>query len=417
MPDQDWLGQGFSHIWLPYAQMKNMTMPVPIVGAEGARLYCRDGRVLIDGVSSWWTACHGYNHPALRRALFHQGGHLPHVMLGGLANEPAYRLAGRLAGLTGLDRVFFSESGSVAVEIALKIALQYWRNRGHGQRTRFLAFADGYHGDTLGTMAVSDPVALHGAFAATIPPQFSTPVPRLESERRQYSALLDAHRHELAAVIVEPLVQGAGGMKFHDGETLRFIADQARARDLLFIADEIMTGFGRTGTMFATAEAGLVPDIMTLSKALTGGTLPLAATLASAKVFAAFHSDAEEDALMHGPTYSGNALACAVALAALDLFDDEPRLAQVARIADQLRIGLAPCATHPWVRDVRVKGALGVVELDRPSAFLRPAFLARNTWIRPFGSVIYLAPPFVIAESELTRLTDSVSAVLAAHGG
>lgn len=409
----DWLASGFPHLWLPYAQMKVAPTPLPVVGAAGARLTLADGRELIDGVSSWWTACHGYNHPHIRAAVAAQLQAVPHVMLGGLATEPTLRLARRLAGLLpgDLDHVFFSESGSVSVEIAMKMAVQYWINRGRKDRHRFLSFRFGYHGDTLAAMSVCDPdEGMHGLFKGYLPQQIIADVPRTAEQQDSFVRLLRAHRDEIAAVIIEPLVQGAGGMKMYQPEVLAFLRRACDEADCLLILDEIMTGFGRIGPMFACLEAGIVPDIITLSKALTGGTLPLAATVARRHIYEAFLSDDPAKALMHGPTYMGNALASAAANASLDLFEREPRLTQVRAIAAQLAAELEPCRHLAGVVDVRVRGALGIVQLNRASEgpWFRPRFLADGVWIRPFGDVVYVAPPFVISPDELSRLTGAI---------
>jgi adenosylmethionine-8-amino-7-oxononanoate aminotransferase len=409
----DWLTSGFAHLWLPYAQMKMAPTPIAVVGADGARLKLADGRELIDGVSSWWTTCHGYNHPHIRDAVAAQLQAVPHVMLGGLATEPTLRLAKRLAGLLpgDLDHVFFSESGSVSVEIAMKMAVQYWINRGQKGRHRFVSFRFGYHGDTLAAMSVCDPdEGMHGLFKGYLPQQIIADVPRTTDQQAEFLRLLRAHRNEVAAVIIEPLVQGAGGMKFHEPDVLRFLRQACDEADCLLILDEIMTGFGRIGPMFACAEAEMVPDIITLSKALTGGTLPLAATVARKHVFEAFLSDDPSKALMHGPTYMGNALACAAANASLDLFEREPRLTQVRAIEAQLRAELEPCRHLTGVVDVRVRGALGVVQLAKAGEgpWFRPRFLQDGVWIRPFGDIVYVAPPFVISSEELSRLTRAI---------
>ena len=409
----DWLAGGAAHLWLPYAQMKLAPTPIAIVGADGARLKLADGRELIDGVSSWWTVCHGYNHPHIREAVAAQLQAVPHVMLGGLATEPTSRLAKRLADLLpgDLDHVFFSESGSVSVEIAMKMAVQYWINRGQKGRHRFVSFRFGYHGDTLAAMSVCDPdEGMHGLFKGYLPQQIIADVPATRERQAEFVRLLRAHRNEVAAVIIEPLVQGAGGMKFHEPDVLRFLRQACDEADCLLILDEIMTGFGRIGPMFACNEAEIVPDIITLSKALTGGTLPLAATVACKRVFEAFLSDDPSKALMHGPTYMGNALACAAANASLDLFEREPRLQQVRAIEAQLRAELEPCRRLTGVVDVRVRGALGVVQLARAGEgpWFRPRFLDDGVWIRPFGDIVYLAPPFVISSDELARLTQAI---------
>ena len=405
---------GLEHLWLPYAQMQTAPAPLPVARTEGCRIYLEDGRALIDGTASWWTACHGYNHPHIRAAIEAQLARMPHVMLAGLAHAPAATLAARLAALLlgELDHVFFSDSGSVAVEIALKMAAQYFRNRGEDRRT-VVAFKGGYHGDTLGAMAVSDPATgFQGRLAGSGAPQPILDLPRDERSAAALGAYLDSHA--VAALIVEPLVQGAGGMVFHDPAVLRRLRELSSRHGALLIFDEIFTGFGRTGRMFAMEAAGVAPDIVTLSKALTGGTLPLAATVASRRVYDGFLSDDPQDALMHGPTFMGNALACAAANASLDLFEREPRLAQAAAIAAQMARELAPCRTLPGVKDVRVMGAIGVIELKRldNAEDLRRRFVAEGVWIRPFGRIVYLTPALTISGDEMTTLTGAIRRVL-----
>lgn len=409
----DWYRAGLEHVWLPYAQMKTALGPLPVVSTQGSRITLADGRELIDGVASWWTACHGYNHPAIRNAVAEQLSRMPHVMFGGLVHEPALTLARRLCALLpgDLTRVFFTESGSVAVEVALKMAIQYWTNRGIPRRSWFVSFKGGYHGDTAGAMAVCDPaVGMHGVFSETAATHPVAPLPRDEQATRALDRMLARYADNLAGIIVEPLVQGAGGMIFHDADTLQRIRTLADKYELLLIFDEVFTGFGRTGTMFAYEAAGFAPDIITLSKALTGGTLPLAATVANEKIFNAFWSDDPKKALMHGPTFMGNALACAAANASLDLFDAEPRLQQVHELAEQMSVGLAPCRDLPNVADVRVQGAIGVVEMKEIADLdvLRSAFIDEGVFVRPFGDVIYLTPAFTIAPDELNRLTGAI---------
>jgi adenosylmethionine-8-amino-7-oxononanoate aminotransferase len=413
----EWYRAGLDHIWLPYAQMKTMRSPLPVAHTHGCRIVLADGRELIDGIASWWTACHGYNHPHIRAAVERQLALMPHVMLGGLVHEQAMTLARRLAALLpgDLSRVFFSESGSVAVEIAMKMAAQYWLNRGQRRRTRFIAFTGGYHGDTTGAMAVCDPQGgMHALFHALLPEHDIIDLPHDEARAAALERLLERRAGQIAGMIVEPLVQGAGGMRFHDAAVLRRLRAAADRHDVLLIFDEIFTGLGRTGSLFASAAAGVVPDIVTLSKALTGGTLPLAATVATSKVFEAFWSDDPARALMHGPTYMGNALACAAANASLDLFEQEPRLQQVAAITDALERGLSPCRELPGVTDVRVLGAVGVVELDHIDDLdgLRARFVEEGVFVRPFGTTVYLTPSFTIAAEELATLTGAVFAVL-----
>ena len=412
-----WHQAGLAHVWLPYAQMKTMRPPLAVVRTQDCRIVLADGRELIDGIASWWTACHGYNHPHIRQAVERQLGQMPHVMFGGLVHEQALTLARRLAALLpgDLDRVFFSDSGSVAVEVAMKMAVQYWLNRGRRGRSKLVAFRGGYHGDTAGAMAVCDPEAgMHARFAGLLPQHLIADLPRDEQSTAALMRLFERHAEELAGIIVEPLIQGAGGMHFHDAAVLRRLREAADRHELLLIFDEIFTGFGRTGTLFACQQAAVVPDIITLSKALTGGTLPLAATVARGKVFDAFWSDDPADALMHGPTFMGNALACAAANASLDLFEREPRLDQVRAIETILTQGLIACRDVPGVRDVRVRGAVGVVELERIDNLgeLRKRFVAEGVFLRPFGSIIYLTPAFTIDEPDLRALTGAIETVV-----
>jgi adenosylmethionine---8-amino-7-oxononanoate aminotransferase len=413
----DWYAAGLDHVWLPYAQMKTARQPLPVVRTHGSRIVLADGRELIDGIASWWTACHGYNHPHIRAAMEQQLELMPHVMFGGLAHEQALTLARRLAALLpgDLDRVFFSDSGSVAVEVAMKMALQYWLNRGIGGRSKFISFRGGYHGDTTGAMAVSDPaIGLQGPLHVFLPQHLVVDLPQREESDMQFERMLERRAEGIAGIIVEPLAQGAGGMRFHDPTVLTRLRAAADRYDLLLIFDEIFTGFGRTGDMFACTAAGVVPDIVTVSKALTAGTLPLGATITRRKIFDAFWSDDPAHALMHGPTYMANALACAAANASLDLFEREPRREQVAAISAQLARELKSCRDLPNVKDVRVLGAIGVVELDRIGDLdrLRARFVEEGVFIRPFGSVVYLTPAFTIGAEDLAKLTGAIVKVL-----
>src|SRR5215469_3748898 len=410
---------GLEHLWLPYAQMKAAPHPLAVAATRDCRIVLADGRELLDGNASWWTACHGYNHSHIRGAVERQLASMPHIMFGGLVHQQALTLARRLVGMLGqanFERVFFSESGSVAVEVALKMALQYWRNRGVSGRDRIVAFKGGYHGDTSGAMAISDPQSgFHGTLSGTLPPEIIIDLPVDETSTAALDAILAKESDRIAAIIIEPLVQGAGGMRFHEVHVLQTLRTLADRYELLLIFDEIFTGFGRTGTMFAFEQADVVPDIITLSKALTGGTLPLAATVARRKVFEAFWSDDPAKALMHGPTFMANALGCAAANASLDLFAREPWLSRVARIEALLRQSLEPCRTLAGVKEVRAKGAIGVVELERIDNVdaLRQRFIEEGVFVRPFGSVIYLTPAFTIAEEDLAKLTGAVVRVLA----
>ncbi len=413
----DWYCSGLPHIWLPYTQMKKHSSPLPVVRTEGARMTLADGRELIDGIASWWTACHGYNHPHIRQAIEYQLKQMPHVMFGGLVHEQALTLARRLTALMpdDLTRVFFSDSGSVAVEVAMKMAVQYWINRGARGRTQFVAFKGGYHGDTTGAMSICDPEdGVHALFAGLLRQHIIVDIPENDERIAALENVLSERAESVAGIIIEPLVQGAGGMKFHDAAALKRLRALADRYELLLVFDEIFTGFSRTGSMFACEAAGVAPDIVTLSKALTGGTLPLAATIATNKVFDAFWSDDPRKALMHGPTFMANALGCAAANASLDLFEREPRLSQVAAIAAILADGLAACRGLRGVKDVRVLGAIGVVEMEHIADLdvLRRRFIDEGVFLRPFGNVIYLTPAFTITPDELKQLTDAVVKVV-----
>ncbi|WP_419830281.1 adenosylmethionine--8-amino-7-oxononanoate transaminase [Methylobacterium sp.] len=404
-------------LWRPYTQMGVAAPPLEAVATHGSRIVLADGRELVDGIASWWTAVHGYNHPHIARSVADQLARMPHVMFGGLTHAPAERLASRLSALLpgDLDHVFLSDSGSVAVEVALKMSAQMWLNRGVSGRTKVLAFRGGYHGDTMGAMSVCDPEeGMHRRFGAYLPSQVFCDLPRSLAETEALDAALAAHRETLVAVIVEPLVQGAGGMVLHPPEVLATVARLARRHGLPLIADEIFTGFGRTGSLFACEQAGIVPDILCLSKALTGGTMALAATVARTEVFEAFWSEDPAAALMHGPTFMANPLACAAANASLDLFATEPRLEQAGAIARRLADGLSGLKGLPGVADVRVLGALGAVQFTAPPdlAALKAGFLDRDVWVRPFGDIVYLTPALTIPDADLDRLIEAVVGVV-----
>jgi len=408
-----WFTQGAPHVWQPYTQMKTARAAIPIVSAQGTRLRLADGRELLDGVGSWWTVVHGYRHPHIEAAIAAQLRTLPHVMLGGLAHEQAYTLAARLAALLPgeLAHAFFSESGSVAVEVAMKMAAQFWLNRGVRGRTRFLAFQGGYHGDTFAAMGVCDPEdGMHSLFKGIVREELVVPLPVTEEELAAFDGLLAREGQTLAALLIEPLVQGAGGMRMHTPETLRRISEVARRHGILIIFDEIFVGFGRLGSLFAMEQVGVVPDIVCLGKALTGGFLPLAVTVATEQIFEAFLDDSPAKALMHGPTFTGNALACAAANASLDLFEREPRLAQVERLEAWLTAGLEPARGAPNVVDVRVKGALGVIQLRRmpPLTSFEQQFAEAGVFLRPFGNVLYTTPAYVSSEEEIATLTSAL---------
>jgi len=397
--------------------MKTEAAPLEVVATEGCWLHLRDGRRLLDGIASWWTACHGYNHPHIRAEVAAQLEAMPHVMFGGLSHEPAERLGVRLAALLpgSLNHAFFTESGSVSVEVAMKMAIQSWQNRGRPGKTERVAFLGGYHGDTFATMALCDPSeGMHTRFRGVLPQSRVVRLPRTPDQRDRFRSWLLRRKDRIATVLVEPLVQAAGGFLFHEPELLRFLREVCTEAEVLLIFDEIAVGFGRLSSMFACEAAGVVPDIITLSKALTGGTLPLAATVATTEVFEAFWSDDKADALMHGPTYMANPMGCAAANASLDLFEREPRLEQARAMEPRMREGLGALASTPGVVDVRARGALGVVELSdgEASTWLRRRFVDAGVWVRPLGRSVYLMPPLVASEAELAQLTSAVVEVV-----
>ena len=411
----EWFQAGAPHIWLPYTQMQTAPDALPVVSAEGCRLRLADGREIIDGTAAWWSMCHGYQHPAIVQAIHEQSQTLSHVMFAGLAHESAYRLAAELAQLTGLERVFFSDSGSTSVEVALKMALQYWRNQGKPRKSKIIHFTHGYHGDTFGAMSVSSRDGFHTAYDSLTTRYFQLDIPEDEYSMAECTDMIAGIADKTAALIIEPLVQGAGGMKFHSPDVLAALRSLCRDHDILFIADEIMTGFYRTGTRFACEEAGIMPDIICVGKALTGGHIGLAATLASADVFAGFLSDDSQHALMHGPTFMANPIACAAALASCQLFAASDYTEHAARIETQLREGLNPLRPLPGIADVRVTGAIGVVEFaNAPTDIfaLRAECVKRGVWLRPFGTCFYLMPPLVIEQGELQRVIDVTCEVI-----
>ncbi len=410
----DWLRFDREHLWHPYASVLDPPPVWPVVSASGNRLRLADGRELVDGMASWWCAIHGYNVPELNEAAAAQLSRMSHVMFGGLTHEPAARLGQRLLQLApdGLDAVFFADSGSVAVEVALKMALQYWRAQGVTERSKLLTIRRGYHGDTLGAMSVCDPdTGMHHLFAGMLPEQLFVDAPPNVTEGPWDDACLDGMRQALArdgervaAVILEPVVQGAGGMRIYHPEFLQGVRKLCDEYGALLILDEIATGFGRTGRLFACEHAQVAPDIMCLGKALTGGYLTLAAVLASRRV--AEGVEAGGHVLMHGPTFMANPLACAVANASIELLLASPWRQRVQAIEQGLKEGLAPCRRLPGVRDVRVLGAIGVVEMTRPVDARRaqPMFVERGVWIRPFANLIYVMPPYVTGGPDVRRL-------------
>jgi adenosylmethionine-8-amino-7-oxononanoate aminotransferase len=416
------------HVWHPYSSLPPGCAPLLVSSAAGARLRLAGGGELIDGMSSWWCAIHGYRHPRLDRAIREQLESMSHVMFGGLTHEPAVRLAERLVELSppGLNHVFFADSGSVSVEVAIKMALQYWQAAGRPERHRLMTVRGGYHGDTFGAMAVCDPVGgMHSMFTDVLARHVFAERPPAGFGRgldQAYAAgvadLMARHAHELAAVIVEPVVQGAGGMHFYSPAVVAHLRELCDRHGLLLVLDEIATGFGRTGPLFASEHAEVSPDIMCVGKALTGGYLSLAATLCTGDV-ARMLSGGPGGALMHGPTFMGNPLACAVALASLELLTGSSWQTRVARIERELTEGLAPAAELPGVQDVRVLGGIGVVQTAQPvdvEAATRAA-IAHGVWLRPFRDLVYAMPPYVCTSEETAQIAQAVVAAAAAGSG
>ena len=413
-PDMpDWQRQATDNLWPPYTQMRTTPIGLPVIEAEGVRIKLADGRTLIDGVSSWWSVCHGYRHPHIEQAVVNQLQKLPHIMLGGYQHEPAALLARRLADFCPgeLNHVFFTDSGSVAIEVAMKMAIQFWLNNGIKGRHKFMHFRGGYHGDTFATMAVCDPEeGMHSHFSGVLTPQILAELPINDELYERLDNQMATHADALAGLLIEPLVQGAGGMIFHSEDVLKKVADLCQKHNILLIADEIMTGLGRLGEMVACQRADITPDIITFSKTLTGGTVPLAATIASRRIFEAFLDDDPSKALMHGPTFMGNPIGCAAALASLDLFEQEPRLDQVKAIETQLIKELEPARELPAVKDVRVCGSIGVIETTGLGDvnLLKKRFVEAGVWIRPFGNIIYTIPPYIIGQKDLTQITSAM---------
>lgn len=419
----DWQAFDREHVWHPYASMPDAPETWPVEYAEGVRIRLADGRELIDGMASWWCAIHGYNVPELNRAIERQTRDMAHVMFGGLTHKPAAKLVEKLLKITpnGIKHVFLADSGSVSVEIAIKIALQYWQAQGVRKKTKLLTIRHGYHGDTFGAMSVCDPVSgMHHLFSNMLPqhifadaPPNGTDTEWNDSQIADFRQNIEQHQDAIAAVILEPVVQGAGGMRIYAPEFLRQVRKLCDAHDVLLIADEIATGFGRTGKLFACEHAGISPDIMCVGKALTGGYMTLAAVLTTARVCAGMHKNGS--ILMHGPTFMANPLACAVALASIKLLLSSPWQERIAAIETQLKEELAPCLRLTQVADVRVLGAIGVVELKNTVDMdqVQPLFVEKGVWIRPFGKLLYIMPPYVISPDDLSCLTRVICEVAA----
>ncbi|MBP2170423.1 adenosylmethionine-8-amino-7-oxononanoate aminotransferase [Erwinia toletana] len=410
------------HIWHPYTSMTDPLPCYPVVAASGIRLQLSDGRQLVDGMSSWWAAIHGYNHPRLNQALQTQIGQMSHVMFGGITHPAAVALCRQLVAMTPepLECVFLADSGSVAVEVAMKMALQYWQARG-AKRQQFLTLRNGYHGDTFAAMSVCDPQnSMHSLYQGYLPSHHFADAPQCRfddnwqpDDAGSFTRLIEQHKNSLAAVILEPIVQGAGGMRFYHPGYLQRVRELCDQHDVLLIADEIATGFGRTGKLFACDHAAIAPDILCVGKALTGGTMTLSATLTTRAV-AETISNGAAGCFMHGPTFMGNPLACAVASESLAMLAENHWPAQVAAIEQQLRAALLPLRDHPQVADARVLGAIGVIECRHPvnMAAIQQFFVDQGVWIRPFGRLIYLMPPYVIDPQALQQLTDAINAAL-----
>ncbi|WP_298633969.1 adenosylmethionine--8-amino-7-oxononanoate transaminase [uncultured Umboniibacter sp.] len=411
------------HIWHPYSSATNPSPTFLVERCEGVTIELADGRQLIDGMSSWWCTVHGYNHPRLNQAMTEQIAKMSHVMFGGFTHNPAVELSRRLVDLTpqGLERVFLADSGSVSVEVAIKMAIQYQASRGKPQKHRIMTVRNGYHGDTFGAMATCDPVTgMHHLFQQSMPQQLFADAPPLGFERAFQPSDLDSvrdllahHAGDTAAFIIEPITQGAGGMRFYSPDYLAALAELCKANDVLLIADEIATGFGRTGKLFAVEHAGICPDILCLGKALTGGTMTLAATLCTAEVANGI-SHGEAGVFMHGPTFMGNPLACRVACESIDLLIENDWSNQVSEIEKTLIEELSPLSDNDSVATIRVLGAMGVIEMKHPVDLneIQPLLVEQGVWLRPFGKLIYMMPPFVITKTELQQLCRATATVI-----
>ena len=414
------------HVWHPYASMDNPPPAYPVVSAHGVRLTLADGQELIDGMASWWCAVHGYNHPHLNEAMKLQIDDMSHVMFGGITHQPAVSLAKRLVDLTpaGLDKVFFADSGSVAVEVAIKMALQYWHAKEQPNKNRMLTIRNGYHGDTFGAMAVCDPInGMHSLFASVLPQHHFVEAPPMGFDRplqdgdlTELEDKMREHQNDIAALILEPIVQGAGGMRFYSPQWLKGAAELCKQYNILLIADEIATGFGRSGALFACDHAQVKPDIMCLGKAITGGTMSFAATLTTSEIATSI-SRGEASCFMHGPTFMANPLACAVANASLDLLERSDWKRQVDGINKGLKSLLEPAKALAYVEDVRVLGAIGVIQVTQAVdlGIIQKMFVDEGIWVRPFGKLVYVMPPYVMSPEDLALLCNGMLRALAVY--
>ncbi|MEO0430821.1 MAG: adenosylmethionine--8-amino-7-oxononanoate transaminase [Cyanobacteria bacterium J06656_5] len=419
LPTDQLLALDRQHVWHPYAAMPNPLPIFPVKSAQGVYLELEDGRTLVDGMSSWWTCIHGYNHPRLNQAAHDQIDRMSHVMFGGLTHQPAVQLAQRLVELTPdpLQQVFFCDSGSVAVEVAMKMAIQYWYNLGQPQKHRFLTVRGGYHGDTFDAMSVCDPVnGMHHLFNQVLRQQYFADTPQIpfwgvwdDTDIASFEQLLVENHGQIAAAIFEPVVQGAGGMRFYSPDYVRRARELCGQYGVLLILDEIATGFGRTGQLFACEHADITPDILCVGKALSGGFMSLAATLTTPQISQVF-AQGEAGVFMHGPTFMANPLACAVALESIAILESSDWQTKIRLIEAQLKAELAPCRESPLVKDVRVLGAIGVVELHEPvdMAVLQSQVIDHGVWLRPFGKLLYTMPPYIIEPSELRCITQAM---------
>ncbi|MDX2082586.1 MAG: adenosylmethionine--8-amino-7-oxononanoate transaminase [Rickettsiales bacterium] len=403
---------GKKHIWLPYTQMQNHLPQLEVIKAKGSEIFLKDGRILIDGISSWWSQAHGYNHPHLIKEISKQTKILPHIMLAGFAAKPTYKLAYRLCKFTEMDHVFFSDSGSTAIEVAMKICWQFYINLGEKNKTKFICFKNSYHGDTTGAMSLADlNSGMHKKFQKILLQNFCLDLPKNKNDLIIFEKFIVKNKNILAGIIIEPLVQCAGGMIFHQPEILQQIFNIAKKHKILFIADECAVGFYRLGSKFACNIAKITPDILTVGKSLTGGTMALAATLVKKEIYENFLSDSLDSALMHGPTFMGNPLACSAANASLDIFEKENYPKKVLEIEKFLKKELEKCRNFKNVKEVRVLGAIGVVEVEgnfKKMLELRKKFIAAEVFLRPFANCIYVMPALNIKKSHLKKITDAI---------